>query len=358
MISPNARILLTFALMALVAAPLRADQVVVAGRSYLGAKVVSYEGGRLSFRTADGRTETCFVDQIELLIVDRSGLLEDFNQAERFLAEGDDEKAGICYDRVARLATDFWADIAALRAVQAHDRSQQIDKAALAFIRTVRGKFSGPSAAARVLPTGVAGKRDSKITRAIEQLDLALLQDPGDAIRVLMELLRYDVLRRADDTRAARFAIATAGLVVPEELLTERTCAVLRWALTEALRSDATVERLAALDRTIAGCPDSSVGGLLVLKGDTLVRSASTREDFIRASWPYLRVAAHRSDEPEAADALIGAAKALERAGRVDYALKLLEQAIAHPRASDAPRRIANESLERLRKTNPTTEKP
>jgi hypothetical protein len=146
--------------------------------------------------------------------------------------------------------------------------------------------------------------------------------------------------------------------MVPEDILTERTCAILKSALTEALHSDPSVERLTAVDRAVASCPDSSVGGFLLLKGDALVRTASTREDFIRASWPYLRVAAHRPDDSEAADALVGGANALERALQTDDAVKLLEQAIAHPRVSDTARRLANESLERLRKLNPPTGRP
>lgn len=354
MIFRNVKILVV-TLMAFVAAPLHADQVVVGGKSHLGATVVSYEGGRLNFRTSDGRTQTCFVDQVELLIVDRGGLLDDFNQAERFLAEGDPEKAGLRYDRVARLAADFWADIAAVRAIQAHDRSQQIDKAVLAFVRTLRGRSSGPPAAARVLPVGVGEKRDSKIARAIEQLDLALLQDPGDSIRVLMELLRYDILRRADDTRAARFVPSAAVLVVPEELLTERTCGVIQLALAEALASDPVVERRTALDRAIAGCPDASLAGLLLVKGDTLLRTASSREELIRASWAFLRVAAHRGESVEAQEGLLGAAKALERAGRSDYAVKLLEQTLAQPKLRENLRSEAEESLMRLRKASGST---
>lgn len=331
------------------AATVRADQIVIAGKNHVGAKVISYEIGTLTFRTSDGRTQSSFVDPIELLIVDRGGSLEDFNQAERFLADGDADKAGLRYDRVVRLASDFWADVAAVRAVQAHDRAGQIEKAVLSFIRTVRGRSSGPVAAARILPVGVSAKRDSRVAQAIEQLDLALLQDPGESIRVLLEILRYDILRRADDTRAARFAMSIAGLTVPEELLADRTCSVITFALADALRSDPSVERLSSLDRAIAGCPSASLPELLMLKGDTLLRVAATREDFLRAGWAYLRVVAHFSDEPAAPVAMIRAASTMEKAARSDYAVKLLEQAATHPRSTESIRKQASDSIQKIR---------
>lgn len=330
----------------------RGDQIVIAGKSHLGAKVSGYEEGRVSFRTADGRMQSSWVDQISLLIVDRGGVLEDFNQAERLLAAGDVEKAALRYERAARLADGFWPELAVTRLITVYDRTAQIDKATMNFIRAARGRHAGPAAAARTLPGHLPEKRDSRIGRALEQLDVALSQDPGDSVRMLFELSRYDLLRRAGDSRAARMVGTVAVFTIPEALQTEAVCSVVREALSETLKSDPSAERTAALDRAIRDCPDASLGGLLLVRGETLLRTAQSHEDFIRASWPFLRAAAHGDTTPEAAEGLLGGGRALVSAGRGDYAAKLFEQAAAHPSARESARQSAAEMLDRLRTSN------
>ncbi len=330
-----------------------ADQVVSGGVSHFGAKVTALAEGRVQFRAADGRAHSVWIDQIELLIVDRSGAFEDFNQAERFLAAGEWEKAAVRYERAMRLCGEFWPELAAARLVTVYDRAGQLDKATLHFNRTARGEFAGPPAAARLILQNIPAKRDAKFTRAIEQLDTALSQNPREPVRVLFELLRYEILRRGGDERAGGLGRTVAGLSIPAAVRSEAVYAVVAAGMRETAVVDPPASRLTALDRIIRECPDALMPTFLLLKGEALMRAAATREDWVRASWPFLRVTAHYGDDPRAADGLLGAAAALERAGRVDYGLALLEECLAHKRVSEETRRQADGMLARLRSPTP-----
>lgn len=353
-ISPNHIGLVLFSGIAFLAWPARADQVVAKGANYAGAKVLGFDKGRLQFRAADGRLVTQWVDDLELVVVDRGGVFEDFNLAERFLQAGEFDKAAVRYERALRLGDDFWPDLAAARLVMAYDRTGQLDKATMNFIRVVRGRFAGPEAGARLVPQMKPARRDAKYARALEQLDAALDQNPGEAIRVLFEVLRYEILRRGEDERAARAAPRVASLSVPEVVRSERVYAGVLLAMQETMKMDASSARLADLDRAIRDCPDSTLPSFLLLKGETLLRAAVAREEVIRASWPFLRVVVHMPDDPRAADGLLGAASALERLGRTDKAVAFVEECLVHRRVGDETREKAQSMIARLRSTAAT----
>jgi len=354
MISHRGINLIVYGGIAIFALPAAADHVVSKGTSYAGAKVLGFEQGRLRFRAADGRILTPWVNDVALMVVDRGGVFDDFNLAERFFQAGEFDKAAVRYERALRLGDEFWPDLAAARLVMAYDRIGQLDKATMNFIRVVRGRFAGPATAARLVPQTAPAKRDAKFTRAIEQLDAALGQNPGESLRVLFEVLRYEVLRRAEDERASRAAATVAALALPEAVRSERVYAGVLAAMRETLRSGVNPERLASLDRAVRDCPDSSLPSFLLLKGETLLRTAVGPEDVIRASWPFLRVVVHMSDDPRAADGLLGAAAAVERLGRGNQAIAFVEECLAHKRLSDDTRSKAQAMLTRLRSTNAT----
>ena len=335
-------------------APVLADQVVAKGTSYAGAKVLGFDKGRLQFRAADGRVLTQWVNDIDLMVVDRGGVFDDFNLAERFLQAGEFDKAAVRYERALRLCDDFWPDLAAARLVMAYDRTGQLDKAAMNFIRVVRGRFAGPAAAARLVPQTAPAKRDAKFTRAIEQLDAALVQNPGETPRVLFEVLRYEILRRAEDERAVQAVPTIAALSIPEAVRSERVYAGVWAALQETLKEGVGPARLVDLDRAVRDCPDSALPGFLLLKGEALLRTAAAREEIIRASWPFLRVMVHMPDDPRAADGLLGAALAVERLGRTDQAGAFVEECLAHKRLRDETRGEAQAMLTRLRLASAT----
>ncbi len=331
----------------------RADQLVVKGENHTIAKVLSLEKGQLQVRLADGRTQGFWIDQIELLLVDRGGVFEDFNQAERFLSAGEAEKAAVRFERALRLCGDFWPEVCAARLAAAYDRTGQLDKATMNFIRVARGRFAGPSAAARLMPQNIPAKRDAKFTRSLDQLDSALDHEPGVSLRVLFQTLRYEILVRTGDERASRARGQVALGRIPDSVGSEQVYAVVHGALREALREEINPDLLAALNRAIQDCPDATLPSFLLLKGDTLLRTAASRDDLIRASWPFLHVAAYRPSDPRAADGLVGGAVALERMGRREHAISLLEECLTQKNAREETRRSAEEALARLRGVKP-----
>jgi len=354
MIFPDRGRALACCLFAILASPVRSDQVVTARSNHVGAKVFGFDQGRLQFRIADGRMLTQWVDEIDLVAVDRGGVFDDFNLAERFLQAGEFDKAAVRYERSMRLTDEFWPELAAARLVMAYDRIGRLDKATMNFIGVVRGRFTGPPTAARLILQAIPAKRDSKYARAIEQLDAVLDQNPDDAARVLFEVMRYEILQGNGDERAARAAPTVAALTIPESVRSERVYAGVLSALQETLQAGPNSARLADLDRAIRDCPDASLPSFLLLKGEFLLRTALVREDIIRASWPFLRVVVHAPDDPRAADGLLGSASALERLGRSDQAVALVEECLAHKRVDDRTRERARTMLARLRSANAT----
>ena len=75
----------------------------------------------------------------------------------------------------------------------------------------------------------------------------------------------------------------------------------------------------------------------------------TTREEIIRAAWPFMRVAIHFPEDPRAAQGLYGAAQAVERTGRKDKAAQLLEECLGHRSLTAETRSLAEAALNRLK---------
>lgn len=330
-------------------ATVRADQIVTSTINHRGAKIVGFESGELRFRDAAGKLRSAWIDQVELIVVDRGGIFDDFNQAERFLADDQPERAIIRYRRALRSGEDFWSDVAAARLVLASDAAKQLDTAVQSFIRVLRGRWAGPPAGARLIPVEIPKKGGRRTARAVEQLDAALAKNPDDSRRLLLEIVRFEILRRTDDPRVAEAVRRAATLPIPVNARSHRVYEIRLHALRTALTDDGDPAELSSLDRAIRDCTEGALPGFLLLKGETLLRTASTREEIIRASWPFLRIAIHFPDDSRAAEGLYGAASALERLGRVDKAMELLDECLEHKRLTDQTRAIAEAARARIR---------
>ena len=329
--------------------PVQADQIVVKGANHRRARIIGISDGLLRFRAAEGRMVDTPLGDIELIIVDRGGIFLDYNQAERFLAAGEPQKAAVRFERTLRLASDFWVELIAARLIVANDRAGRLDDATRNFVRVVRGHRAGPAAAARLIPQTMPEKRNARFGRAIKELDGALAADPTDEQRTLLRLVRYEFLRRLSARRAEEVAPVVAVLTIGESIQSDQVYAILLTALKDALMRAVTPERLAALDHAIRDCPDGALPDFLLLKGETLLRIAVTRDDFIRASWPFLRVAVHMADDPRAAEGLLGAARALERLERFEQARALLDECLGGDAISQTTAEKARAALARLR---------
>ncbi len=328
----------------------RGDQVVIGGIAHAKVTIKALDAGVLSFVDSAGVASTARLDEIDLIVVDRGDLFTDFNQAERFLAGSDPERAIVRYRRVSGLLKGFWPDLVAVRLVLAHDRVGQLDRAVSNFVRVVRGKTTGPLAAARVMPTSFPKGRAALVDRAISHLDAALARRIDEDERALLELLRYDILKRYKRPAALAAARRASLLTIPEGVHPERVYAILLDALQDVLSDHVTRQAMAALDRAIAHSSDEFVPSFLLVRGWALLKQAKTSDDFIRAAWPFLRVAIHFADDGRAADGLYGAAVALERMGRVDKAMMLLRECLEHKPLPSTTRRLATAALDRLAK--------
>jgi len=343
--------LIAVVLMGVLAPAAVADQVVVGETSYPRARVVGFEAGELHFVSMDGMELAAAISEIQLLIVDSVSGFADFNEAERLLADGKAGAAIVRYERAMRLGKRFWPDLIAARLLAACDRAARIDRATMNFIRVARGRHSGPESAAQLIPQNIPRKREPEAVRAVEQLDAALRKVDNDAEETLFRLLRYSILHQTGDERAARESVAVVHLAFPKSVRSPRAYAILLKALRVVLAEadSLTTANLSSLDRAIADCPEEMLPSFLLLKGGTLLRTSSTREEIIRASWPLLRVVIHMPDDPRAAEGLLEAAVAMERLGRPGKAAQLLEECLGREDLDDKTRSAAEEALRRMR---------
>lgn len=325
-----------------------ADQIIVDGVNYPGARVLSLEEGQLQFRSAEGTLRKAWLNDVDMIWIDRGGRFADFNQAERFLADGHPQRAAVRYRRAQRSAEEFWLDLIAVRLLLAHDASGQLDKAVGDFIRVLRGRWTGPIAAAHLIPKGFPAKRDSRVERAIEQLETAIRRNTEPTQRVLLALAHYEVSRRYGDGTVEVEARRILGLRIPEPIRSEPVYAILLEALRSSLEKGVDQEALTAMDRAVRNCPRRLLPDVLLLKGRTLLSAAASRDDLIRAAWSLLRVPIHFPDDPKAAAGLYHASVAVERLGRPDKAMELLEECLAHARLDEKMQPLADAARKRL----------
>ncbi|MCO6437654.1 MAG: hypothetical protein J5J06_11240 [Phycisphaerae bacterium] len=325
----------------------RADQVQVGDQTYTGAEVLSFEEGRIRFRTEAGGYRTAPLEDVQLMLIDHGRGFADFNDAERYAATGEPIKALVRYRRAQRGLPGFWQDILLLRVLRAADRAGRIDEAAEALVRALEQPELQATALA-LMPRVPQDSVRSRLDDAVRQLTVAIEKSDDDAARAVMELLRFEVLRAADPQAAAKRAVAAAEVFIPESMRTDRLYAMVVDALDVLVGDRGGQEFLPLLDRHIRDCPEGVLPDLLLLKGRVQLRTATTREDAIRASWPYLRVAIHMPDDPRAAEGLLGAAAALEKIGSTDKAIELLTRCVENENATSQVRARAEQIRARL----------
>lgn len=334
-----------------------ADQVTVLGKAQYGVRVLGLDQGRLQFRGADGILQQVWVEDVDLLQVDRGGLYADINEAERFRAKGDTEGALVRYRRALKTLDGFWPELVEMRMVQVCDRPELIDQAAAAYIRVARFERSGPTAAVRIIPASKLPSREAKSVKALEALDAAIEKDPAGDRRLALVLFRYDLLRRMNDARAATEARDVTAARLPSGLRCRRVDEIMLAALGDSFDAGGRAEDWAALDDLIRECSEQMLPSALLLKGRAQLAAAHSSDDLVRAIWPFLRVAIHMPADVRAADGFLGAAQGLFRLGRTDDADRLLKNCMAHPGATVEVKNEAQALMDRLQK-GPSPSKP
>ena len=327
----------------------RGDQIIVGAVSHSPVTIAGFDGGQLVYRTESGESKVVWFDEVQRMTVDRSGVFTDFNQAERNLAAGEPDKAIVRYRRTLHLSDSFWPELIAARLVQACAAADRIDQAALHFVRVLRGEHAGPALAVRLIPQRLPSRRDAKSIRAVEHIEDALQEAAAPEDRITLSLFRFALLHGIGDRRSLKAARVSAMTAIPERIRCDRAYTVQLTALEQSLADAVDEKLLAALDRAIRDCPRAVLPGFLVLRGESLIRVATTREQYIRAAWPFMRVVVHMPDHKLVPRALFGAARAVEHIGRGDKAIELLEEGLAHAELDPETREIVQQSLDRLR---------
>ena len=325
------------------------DQLDLDDRRLTRGKLTGFEEGHLTFRTSSGEVVEVWIADVSRIFVDSVGGLDDFNAAERFIANDQTAQALPRYERAVRVVDDFWTDLIRARMLRAYDAMGRVDKAVQNFIRLMEGRFGGAAVAARLMPDNLPAQPTAAYRAAVKRLDDAALRLKRDDRLALVMLLRYDLIARAGETRIAGLAPAMARLQLPESALHDRPCRIQYKALTHVFKLGPTSDTYQWLDRAIRESVDSVVPDLLLLKARALLEGGTRKEEWVRAGWAFMRVVIHFKDDPAAAEGLLGAAQVYERIGRADKAITLLSECVDHASASEAVAQEARAALDRLR---------
>lgn len=326
-----------------------ADYIVVGKTPHSNARLLTLSGGKLQFRADSGKTLAAWISDVSLIVMDKEGAFADFNQAERFVNDGQPQQAVGRYRRAQKLRDDYWSDLIAARLLIAADRAGLLSEAVQNFIRVMRSDHLGIECALRMIPENIPAERNAETVQAIQTLDAALAQDPPPNQRAALELLRYEVFRRSNHPRAAAGARNLCTVVMPGGVDVERPWRILCMALEQSANEDAPATLAEAVDRALREVPESVLPDFLMLKGGILSRSAKSREEIIRAAWPWLRVVIHAPNHPRAPEALYETAGALEKLNLRDKASQFLDECLRHAKASDDIKRKAETALARLK---------
>lgn len=342
---PGIQFFLILSVILLFVAPIQADQLIVHNINYSAAKITGFDHGRLRFQTAEGRKREAWIDEIELLMLDRGSVFADFNRAERFFATSEPAKAVIRYQRSLLLSEDYWQALVSARMLMAMDRAGQLDKAVTTFIRIARKDESGAILATRLFPKVRPPKHRGRIVRAVNQLEGQLHLKLKPTGRALFTLLRFDLLQSASDDRAVSAAADVMKLAIPKAIRVESVYDIITRAIQVLAHDDQFNEAFKGLDQAILNSPKSILPELLWLKGRMLEKSAESQEALIRASWSYMRVVIHFPEHSLAPKSLYQTAELMSRIDKQDKAVALLRECLQHKQLDERTKQLAENEL-------------
>lgn len=334
--------------------PVIADELFATSGRTANVQIVGFDQGQVRYRLADGKTLSMGIDQIQRILIDRGGIFDDFNLAEQYLHDTEPLKAIPRYERTLNLAQDFWGDLINCRLAVAHDRADHIDRSTFYFVRVLRGASTGSGGAARVYPRSIPEKRDGPVARALDLLGDEIAKAKDEESRTLLLILRFEILKKTDAPAARVHARMVAEAPIPAGARTSHVYEIVLLAMKDVMQDADAILSGHALERAIRDCPDASLPGFLVLKGEWGMRSAANREQMIHAAWAYLRVPIHFPDHELAPKALLGATRVLYKLGRNSDATTLLAECAKHPKLSPS----LLKEVEELRNADPNPNFP
>lgn len=325
-----------------VVAAANADEINIDGKTLHRVQVVNYKDGELEIRTSSGEFDKLPLRDVEFMVLDSVSGVADFNEAEELVVQQEYTRAADRYERAVRAARGFWASMARVRLLMATDRADNLEKSVRAWLDVIDEDVA---TAAALLPTSHPADRDVANQRTIKRLEKAAESQDNNEAAKLIELLRYDVMRRASDPEAADAAIKIAAMTLPAEILTERTMAVKLTALREGISAGKTSATLTALDQMIIDAPKDYLPQVLLIKAQALLSAAKTDREFLAAALPAMRVVVHFPKSPLAGEGLLLAAEAHAASGRTSDAERLLRECL---KRDTVPERIREQARAKL----------
>ena len=321
------------------------DEILTGSEKHQRVSIVDLNGGMLVFRTASGVPVEVPLRQVDLLVVASNPGLQGFNEAEQCLVKGQPAQAVPHYAQALRSARGFWRKLVQARMLTAADRAGLFEQAALAFLELAERDVT---LAAELLPQSLPERDGRTAERVLRKVDQALPRLTGDDAHVVVELLRYRLLRVLSRPAAKGLTRTIAVRPLPPAVNTPRTYAVRLEAIEALLEDGARGEVAAILDEIVARVPEDHLPRTLLLKGRALFALAETEEDWLRSALPAMRVAVHFPDRPEAVEALLLAGAAHEKCGLSAGAARLARECLRKDGLTPADERRAREMLARL----------
>ncbi len=327
----------------------RADRIVYGQTTLQGVRIINLDGARVAYRTPGGDLELIDYAGVVRLHVDTVSRMRDLNEAEALVAQGEHARALVHYERALRLAESFWVRLVRARMIQACAAAGRMDMLTAQYVKLLSDESDGLALAAELLPDRVSNGAARGAVRATKQIDAVIGGLESQSARVLLEMLRYQLVDANDAGRADGYARTLAWQPIPPKVASRGAYRIKADALQRQIPDGRGRDVVAEVDRAMLIAPYEVLPELLLVKARALLHAASNEDDLVRVGWAAMRIVLHYPDDPRTPEALMVAAKVHERIGRAPTALKLLGECIGHRAVTADLRRQAEADVERLR---------
>jgi tetratricopeptide (TPR) repeat protein len=321
----------------------QADQVITQAQNLTDVTVVDLLDGNLHVRRADGKTLQTPILQVERLVIDSASGMSDLNDAERYAADQEYDRAITRYERALRMASGFWTQLIRIRLFQICDRAGKHDKSISYYL-----DLAADSAVvgAKLFPQSMTDWPTNDLRRVAQRLETG--QRKSELDPMLLDLFTYAVLARSNPAKAEKLVADIVAGSVPSEIATEPVYQAYCAACRACLEQGKAAETLQAVDRAIESCPETSMPQFLILKGEALLAQAKEPKGRLRAALAFMRVPVHFPDDPQAPMGLFQTALVYESIGNPKKAGILMAECKQHRLVSSELRQRADEALKRF----------
>jgi len=319
--------------------------MILRGQTHEDVQIVGYDGGMIEYRTSHGDFDKASIMDIDSLNIDSVDAVLNLNKAEAFLREERPRKAVERYEKALRGAKNFWAPLIRARLIQAADESYLFEKAVRNWLKVAH---RDQATAALLMPRFLPDELSPSTRRVLKKLERTIDRSNSQKERALLQMLRFETLRRLNDPAALVLAGPLMKLAVKTEMLMPRAADILVGAGDLLIENGASTQVLKSVEAAIVEAPEESLPTLLLLKSRAVFAGAETADDYLSAALPAMRVVIHFPSHPLAGDGLILAARAHAASDRPDEAKRLLDACMALDHATAKTKTQAAQLLESI----------